>query len=81
METDRIRGPGWKKVGSGIRDKHTGSATLQKCQGTTTLIIRITHTDFKKVCVKYLPLWRKGSPILTLTTFTRILHQKFDLDL
>jgi len=29
METVRIRDPGWKKVGSGIRDKHPGSATLQ----------------------------------------------------
>ncbi len=28
METLRIRDPGWKKVGSGIRDKHPGSATL-----------------------------------------------------
>ena len=28
METVRIRDPGWKKVGSGIRDKHSGSATL-----------------------------------------------------
>jgi hypothetical protein len=28
METARIRDPGWKKVGSGIRDKHPGSATL-----------------------------------------------------
>ncbi len=28
METVRIRDPGWKKVGSGIRDKHPGSATL-----------------------------------------------------
>jgi hypothetical protein len=27
-ETVRIRDPGWKKVGSGIRDKHPGSATL-----------------------------------------------------
>jgi hypothetical protein len=31
METVRIRDPGWKKVGSGIRDKHPGSATLLKC--------------------------------------------------
>jgi hypothetical protein len=23
----RIRDPGWKKFGSGIRDKHSGSAT------------------------------------------------------
>jgi hypothetical protein len=28
METVRIRDPGWKKVGSGIRDKHPESATL-----------------------------------------------------
>jgi hypothetical protein len=28
METVRIRDPGGKKVGSGILDKHTGSATL-----------------------------------------------------
>ncbi len=28
METVRIRDPGWKKVGSAIRDKHPGSATL-----------------------------------------------------
>jgi hypothetical protein len=26
-----IRDPGWKKFGSGIRDKHPGSATLPKC--------------------------------------------------
>jgi hypothetical protein len=30
METVRIRDPGWKKVGSGIRDKHPGSATLRE---------------------------------------------------
>jgi hypothetical protein len=28
METVGIRDPGWKKVGSGIRDKHPGSAAL-----------------------------------------------------
>jgi hypothetical protein len=28
METVQIRDPGWKKIGSGIRDKHPGSATL-----------------------------------------------------
>jgi hypothetical protein len=28
METVRIREPGWKRIGSGIRDKHPGSATL-----------------------------------------------------
>jgi hypothetical protein len=30
METVQIRDRGWKKVGSGIWDKHPGSATLQK---------------------------------------------------
>jgi hypothetical protein len=30
METVRIRDPGWKKVGSGVRDKHPGSATLDE---------------------------------------------------
>jgi hypothetical protein len=28
MKTVRIRDPGWKEVGSGIRNKHPGSATL-----------------------------------------------------
>ncbi len=28
METVRIRDQGWKEVGSGIRDRHPGSATL-----------------------------------------------------
>jgi hypothetical protein len=28
----RIRDPGWKKVGSGIRAKHPGSATLEKSE-------------------------------------------------
>jgi hypothetical protein len=28
LETVRIRDPGWKKVGSRIRDKHPGSATM-----------------------------------------------------
>jgi hypothetical protein len=32
METVRIRDPGLKKVGSWIRDKHPGSATLDKSQ-------------------------------------------------
>ncbi len=38
METVRIWDPGWKKVGSGIRDKHPGSATLGKGgQGKTQI--------------------------------------------
>jgi hypothetical protein len=31
METVRILDPGWKKVGSEIRNKHPGSATLARC--------------------------------------------------
>jgi hypothetical protein len=33
METVRIRDPGWIIVGSGIRDKHPGSATLLRIAG------------------------------------------------
>jgi hypothetical protein len=32
MEKSRIRDPVWKKVGSGIRDKHPGSATLKNIE-------------------------------------------------
>jgi hypothetical protein len=39
MEAVRIRDPGWKKVGSGIRDKHPGSATLLL---TGQLVIALT---------------------------------------
>ncbi len=39
METVRIRDPGWKKVGSGIRDKHPGSATLLNSSTGTVEII------------------------------------------
>ncbi len=35
----RIRDPGWKKVGSGIRDKHPGSATLLPCLRKEYLLI------------------------------------------
>jgi hypothetical protein len=34
METVRIRDPEWKKVGSKIRDKHPGSATLARIKAT-----------------------------------------------
>jgi hypothetical protein len=44
METVRIRGPGWKKVGSGIRDKHPGSATL--LQGKSTVRSTWGHKTF-----------------------------------
>jgi hypothetical protein len=38
IETVRIRDPGWKKVGSGIRDKDPGSATLLLCKKRVVLI-------------------------------------------
>jgi hypothetical protein len=41
METVRIRDPGLKKFGSGIRDKHPGSATLDSA-----------HGSFKPLCSK-----------------------------
>jgi hypothetical protein len=43
MEKVQIRDPGWKKVGSGIRDKHPGSATL-----LTTVLFEGTSTSFFK---------------------------------
>jgi hypothetical protein len=42
METIRIRDPGWKKVGSRIRDKHAGSATLP-------------FTRLYDLCITFLP--------------------------
>jgi hypothetical protein len=39
MEQIRIRDPAWKKVGSGIRDKHPGSVTLMKMVLTFTTFL------------------------------------------
>jgi hypothetical protein len=47
METVRIRDPGWKKVGSGIRDKHPRSATLN----INIQIIKFRQISTKKVMV------------------------------
>jgi hypothetical protein len=41
METIRIRDPGLKKVGPGIREKHPGSATLLIVHFLAVLWIRI----------------------------------------
>ena len=50
METVRIRDPGWKKVGSGIRDKHPGSATLV---GTAQYIYASTYvTELSYILVR-----------------------------
>jgi hypothetical protein len=43
MESVRIRDPGWEKVGSGIRDKHPGSATL-------ALV-------FRKLCITFVVIY------------------------
>ncbi len=45
METVRIRDPGWKKVGSGIRDKHPGSASTN-----------IPIFNIEALCETFLPL-------------------------
>ncbi len=75
METVRIRDPGWKKVGSGIRYKHPGSATLMKrTQIFFGLLIfmenLILDSDLyeqsrpknkgKKIKLKYVPVHRYG---------------------
>jgi hypothetical protein len=50
METGRIRDPRWKKVGSRIRDKHPGSATLSKSirylnkKNSQTVLIEYPYT-------------------------------------
>jgi hypothetical protein len=49
METVRIRDPGWKKVGSGIRDKHPGSATLTKTPVKTTFSDWCLYSSFVHV--------------------------------
>jgi hypothetical protein len=54
METVRIRDPGWKKIGSGIREKHPGSATLVFTNGSKTSItifqaIAAEKRDDKKI--------------------------------
>jgi hypothetical protein len=51
--------PGWKKVGSGIRDKHPGSATLQKLR-VLYAVFFLFSPNFKS-CISY-------SVRLTLTT-------------
>jgi hypothetical protein len=48
MEKIRIRDQGWKKVGSGIRDKHPGSATL--ITGTSAMVsLIITISDVNDI--------------------------------
>jgi hypothetical protein len=43
METARIWDPGWKKVGSGIRDKHPGFATLKKRKVVSVLPLSLAQ--------------------------------------
>ncbi len=37
----RIRDPGWRQFGSGIRDKHPGSATLSQTHIFDTIILSV----------------------------------------
>jgi hypothetical protein len=57
METVRIRDPGWKKVGSGIRDKHPGSATLISSVDNGHHKVRILDLEYQSFS-----LVRTGSP-------------------
>ncbi len=56
MEIIKIRDLGWKKVGSGIRDKHPGSATLgkliQKMDSSYLLDYRLLH--YEALCLEVL---------------------------
>jgi hypothetical protein len=56
METVRIRDPGWKKDGSGIRDKHPGSATLPI--STVKPVADLMLPVFNKIY--YIPTHNKG---------------------
>ncbi len=61
METVRIRDPGWKKVGSGIRDKHPGSATLPKTYGSYESESAIlTLIQLKLKSLPYPQVWGLG---------------------
>jgi hypothetical protein len=61
MEKLRIRDPGWKRLRSGIRDKHPGSATLKiifffcsavcmNCFGEAAFTKRTTEEEGIEVC-------------------------------
>jgi len=52
METVRIRDPRWKKVGSGILDKHPGSATLLMSNDKTFI-----HGSHEAVCLTVQERW------------------------
>jgi hypothetical protein len=56
METVRIRDPGWKKVGSGIRDKHPGSATPGPIKFFSWVQFALIVDILVSVVFMYLPL-------------------------
>ncbi len=63
METVRIRDPGWKKVGSGIRDKHPGSATLEP----NNLRKVLSLSDCEKFLVTYFMLLLRPPAMASLS--------------
>jgi hypothetical protein len=80
MEKSRIRDPGWKKVGSGIRDKHLGSATLDKQTCRHVKFERESATGVRQVCNMHVPVYFPPPPIYctaavqnSMTTFPFIL--------
>jgi hypothetical protein len=52
METVRIRDSGWKKVGSGIRDKHPGSATLHFTSSSSGLQKQVKYGQLSSAVSK-----------------------------
>jgi hypothetical protein len=55
----RILDPGWKKIGSGIRDKHPGSATLLEILITINILLFLKVGDFRILCrqIQYVLTW------------------------
>jgi hypothetical protein len=61
MEKIRVRDPGWKKFVSGIRYKHSGSATLLVVQDLdpkslqSEILIRIPNLTYSDITMCYQP--------------------------
>jgi hypothetical protein len=51
LDKIRVRDPGWKEIGTGIRDKHPGSATLPLLFLKTQIQERLTHLAYGVVLV------------------------------
>ncbi len=80
METVRIRDPGWKEVGSGIRDKHPGSATLRKNMPFWCEILLVKNVLQVFLSIQKQRQLKKGNEIFDYRKYsTHRLWFKFDL--